>query len=117
PPTVSSLSPRPLPRPTLFPYTTLFRSSASHYSLMTKNTSAMFVAGPPVVARIGDKQQLSKQALGGWEIQCAAGAVDDAVDSEEEAFERARRFLSYLPSSCYDVAPRGARTDPPGRRE
>lgn len=81
--------------------------SASHYSLMTKQTSAMFVAGPPVVARIGDKQSLGKQELGGWEVQCSAGAVDDAVDSEEEAFERARRFLSYLPSSAWDVAPRG----------
>ena len=91
--------------------------SASHYSVMTKNTSAMFVAGPPVVARIGDKQALSKQALGGWEIQCGAGAVDDAVDTEEQAFERARRFLSYLPSSAYQVAARGPRTDPPGRRE
>ena len=91
--------------------------SASHYSVMTKSTSAMFVAGPPVVARIGDKQALSKQALGGWEIQCGAGAVDDAVDTEEEAFERARRFLSYLPSSAYQVATRGPRTDLPGRRE
>jgi acetyl-CoA carboxylase carboxyltransferase component len=91
--------------------------SASHYSIMTKNTSAMFVAGPPVVARIGDKQALSKQALGGWEIQCGAGAVDDAVDNEEQAFERTRRFLSYLPSSAYQVATRGPRTDPPGRRE
>jgi acetyl-CoA carboxylase carboxyltransferase component len=91
--------------------------SASHYSLMTKKTSAMFVAGPPVVARIGDKQDLSKFELGGWEIQCAAGAVDDAVDSEEEAFDRARRFLSYLPSSCYEVAPRGPRLDQAGRRE
>jgi acetyl-CoA carboxylase carboxyltransferase component len=91
--------------------------AASHYSIMTKSTSAMFVAGPPVVARIGDKQSLDKQQLGGWEIQCAAGAVDDAVDTEEQAFERARRFLSYLPSSVYSVPPRAARTDPPDRRE
>src|SRR6202022_3994977 len=41
------------------------RLAASHYSVMTK-TSAMFVAGPPVVARIGE--DLSKQELGGWKI-------------------------------------------------
>jgi acetyl-CoA carboxylase carboxyltransferase component len=29
------------------------RLAATHYSLMTKNTSAMFVAGPPVVKRLG----------------------------------------------------------------
>lgn len=91
--------------------------AASHYSIMTKSTSAMFVAGPPVVARIGDKQSLDKGQLGGWEIQCAAGAIDDAVDTEDEAFARARRFLSYLPSSTYGVSPRGPRNDPTDRRE
>ncbi len=50
---------------------------------MTKN-SAMFVAGPPVVKRLG--QDLSKQELGGAEIQTRAGGVDHAVDTEEEAF-------------------------------
>jgi acetyl-CoA carboxylase carboxyltransferase component len=91
--------------------------SASHYSVMTKSTSAMFVAGPPVVARIGDKRNLDKQALGGWQIQCEAGAVDDAVDTEDQAFERARLFLSYLPSSTYSVAERQPCYDPPDRRE
>jgi acetyl-CoA carboxylase carboxyltransferase component len=91
--------------------------TASHYSVIVKNTSAVFVAGPPVVARIGEKSDLGKQDLGGWRIQCAAGAVDDAVDSEEQAFTAARKFLSYLPASVYEVAPRGPRTDPPARRE
>ena len=91
--------------------------TASHYSVIVKKISAVFVAGPPVVARIGEKSDLGKQELGGWGIQCAAGAVDDAVDSEEQAFAQARKFLSYLPSSVHDVAPRGPRTDPPTRRE
>jgi acetyl-CoA carboxylase carboxyltransferase component len=91
------------------------RLAASHYSIMTKTTSAMFVAGPPVVARVG--QQLSKQELGGWEVQCKAGAVDHAVDTEEEAFQCARRFLSYLPSSIYSVPARAECADPPDRRE
>jgi acetyl-CoA carboxylase carboxyltransferase component len=79
------------------------RLAASHYSVMTKNTSAMFVAGPPVVERIG--QKLTKQELGGWKIQCKAGAVDHAVDTEAEAFACARRFLSYLPQSIYTKSP------------
>ncbi len=91
------------------------RLAASHYSVMTKETSAMFVAGPPVVAHTG--QKLDKQELGGWQIQTRAGGVDHAVDTEEEAFEAARRFLSYLPSSTFEVAPRGETTDDPNRRE
>src|SRR5438128_9266574 len=89
--------------------------AAAHYSIMVKGTSALFVAGPPVVERLG--QKLTKNELGGWEIQLKAGAVDDAVDSEEDAFARARRFLSYFPSSIDDLPPRGPRGDDPQRRD
>ena len=91
------------------------RLAASHYSVMVKETSAMFVAGPPVVAGLGE--DLTKQELGGWRIQLQAGAVDDAVDTEEEAFERARRFLSYLPSSVDELAERTPPTDSAIRRD
>ena len=76
----------------------------------------MFVAGPPVVNRLSPKQY-DKQELGGWEIQLRAGAIDEAVDSEDEAFAATRRFLSYLPSSVYEAPPRGPVTDDPARRE
>src|SRR5919109_497076 len=89
--------------------------AAAHYSVMVKELSALFVAGPPVVERLG--QKLGKNELGGWEIQLKAGAVDDAVDTEAEAFACARRFLSYLPSSIDELPPRGPRTDDPERRE
>src|SRR5438874_1086936 len=78
------------------------RLAATHYSVMTKS-SAMFVAGPPVVKRLG--QDLSKQELGGADLQTRAGGIDDAVDTEQEAFARAKRFLSYLPSPVYGLPP------------
>jgi acetyl-CoA carboxylase carboxyltransferase component len=90
------------------------RLAAAHYSIMTKD-SAMFVAGPPVVKRLG--QDLSKQELGGADIQTRAGGVDDAVETEEEAFARARRFLSYLPQSVHELPPTLPCTDHPERLE
>ncbi len=89
--------------------------AAAHYSVMVKDISALFVAGPPVVERLG--QKLTKNELGGWQIQLRAGAVDTAVDTEEDAFACAKRFLSYLPSSVYDLPPRGPVNDDPERRE
>jgi len=89
--------------------------AAAHYSVMVKDISALFVAGPPVVERLG--QKLTKNELGGWQIQLRAGAVDTAVDTEEDAFACAKRFLSYLPSSIYDLPPRGPVNDDPERRE
>ena len=91
------------------------RVATSHYALMVKDTAQVFVAGPPVVARAGE--QVTKEELGGAHIHGTNGTVDDVVDSEEEAFERTRRFLSYLPSSVHDVAARGPITDDPDRRD
>lgn len=90
------------------------RLASSHYSIMTRK-SAMFVAGPPVVKALG--QDLSKEELGGADIQTRAGAVDHAVDTEEEAFACARRFLSYLPSSVYELPPTLPCTDDPERSD
>ena len=91
------------------------RLAATHYSVMTRETSAMFVAGPPVVNALG--HNLTKQELGGWEIQTRCGAIDHAVDSEEEAFAAARRFLSYLPSSVFELPPVTRCDDDPARED
>ncbi|MEN2980785.1 carboxyl transferase domain-containing protein [Tistrella bauzanensis] len=91
------------------------RTVASHYSLMVKNISQMFIAGPAVVARAGET--LTKEELGGAMIHAKAGAIDDVVDSEEEAFARTRKFLSYLPSSVDELPPRTDPVDDPVRRD
>jgi acetyl-CoA carboxylase carboxyltransferase component len=91
------------------------RLAATHFSVMTKETSAMFVAGPPVVNALG--HDLSKTELGGWEIQTRCGAVDHAVETEEEAFDAARRFLNYLPASVFELPPRGTCEDDPARED
>src|SRR6202045_3647978 len=90
------------------------RLAASQHSVITKD-SAMFVAGPPVVKRLG--QDLTKQELGGADIQTRAGGVDHAVETEEEAFACARRFLSYLPQSVYELPATIACNDDPERSE
>jgi len=91
------------------------RAATSHYSVMVKGQSQMFVAGPPVVAGVGE--EVDKEGLGSSAIHTRNGAIDDEVESEEAAFAAARRFLSYLPSSVHDLPPRSEPTDNPNRRE
>lgn len=90
------------------------RVCASHYSVMVRGTSQLFAAGPPLVARIG--QSVTKEELGGTEIHAKNGTIDDEVASEPEAFERARRFLSYLPNSVHELPPRTPPSDAPARQ-
>jgi acetyl-CoA carboxylase carboxyltransferase component len=92
------------------------RVVTSHYSVMVRGTSQLFVAGPPVVNRLGT-EEVDKETLGGSAIHTRNGVVDDEVASEQEAFARARAFLAYLPSSTEELPPRVATRDDPQRRE
>lgn len=93
------------------------RVVTSHFSLMVRGSSQLFVAGPPVVER-GVGQKVSKEELGGYEIHArGSGAVDNEVASEGEAFQQIRRFLSYLPSSVWQAPPSIDNGDCVDRRE
>ncbi len=89
-----------------------------HFSVMVRDIAQLFVAGPPVVSHAMG-YDITKEELGGWHIHCTNGAVDNLAESEEEAMEMTRTFLSYLPSSVYEVPPvHAARaSDPIDRRE
>ncbi|HMT46627.1 MAG TPA: carboxyl transferase domain-containing protein [Novosphingobium sp.] len=91
------------------------RVVASHYSIMVRGLSQLFAAGPAVVEAIGEASD--KESLGGSIIHTRNGVVDEEVGSEAEAFARARRFLSYLPSHVGQHAPRAASGDPADRRD
>jgi propionyl-CoA carboxylase beta chain len=91
------------------------RMVASHYSVMVRSLAQVFTAGPKVAAQFGE--ELDNEALGGADIHARNGVIDDEAASEDEAFLRARRFLSYLPSKAggaHRLAPGG---DPATRRE
>lgn len=79
------------------------RAVSAHLTIMTRSTSHMFIAGPPVVARIGI--ETDKDSLGGPVVHERSGAADLIVEDEEEAFSIARQFLSYLPSSVDEAVP------------
>ena len=93
------------------------RVAASHFSVMVRGVSQLFVAGPPVVARAFGRE-VEKEELGGSHIHArGSGAVDNEVKTEEEAFAQIRRFLSYLPNSVWELPPRVEPTDDPDRRD
>ena len=92
------------------------RIATSHYSVIVRDTAQMMIAGPALVEWAGGGQ-VPKEELGHADIHTTNGAIDDAVASEKEAFERARRFLSYLPTSVHELPPINASDDDPERRE
>ena len=91
------------------------RQVMAHYSVLVRGLAQMFVAGPPVVAAVGEVR--TKEELGGSSIHAQNGAIDDEAYSEEHAFALARAFLSYLPSSVHELPARTPSSDPIDRRD
>ena len=92
------------------------RVATAHYSVIVKDSAQMMIAGPALVdwASLGD---VTKEELGASKIHTRNGAIDDEAASETEAFEMARRFLSYLPSSVDELPPVTECTDSPDRSD
>jgi acetyl-CoA carboxylase carboxyltransferase component len=88
---------------------TSFGSSAwlcccSDFAVMKKG-SIMSVSSPRLVSMaIGEKVDLEE--LGGWRLHAEqTGLIDHFVDSDEEAMQAIRNFLSYMPSHNGELAP------------
>lgn len=81
------------------------RAMLSHFSVMVRDTSQIFAAGPPVVERsLG--QEITKEELGGPRVAVeTAGSIHNVADDEQDAFRQIQRFLSYLPPNVWELPP------------
>jgi acetyl-CoA carboxylase carboxyltransferase component len=58
------------------------------------------------VTDIAINQPVTNEELGGWKMHTStSGLVDTAVDTDEEALDICKQFLSYLPSHCMEAPP------------
>ncbi len=73
--------------------------------VVMRKGATMAVARSRVTA-LAIKQPVDAEDLGGWELHTATtGLVDIAVDTDEEALDVVKRFLSYLPSHSGEAPP------------
>jgi acetyl-CoA carboxylase carboxyltransferase component len=79
-------------------------SCLSDFAVMRKGAT-MAVASSRVT-ELAIKQSVDPEELGGWKLHTGTtGLVDVAVDTDEEALEMVKRFLSYLPSHNGEAPP------------
>jgi methylmalonyl-CoA decarboxylase subunit alpha len=92
------------------------RLAASHFSVMTRDTAVVLTGGPELVERATGKR-LTKEELGGAKVHTKSGVVDNVAADEDDALQQIRAFLSYLPPSVHEPAPRTPTDDPEDRTE
>jgi methylmalonyl-CoA decarboxylase subunit alpha len=82
-----------------------FNAMLSDFVVMVKETSFMAVSGPPVVlGAVGER--VSTQELGGAHVHLAeTGQADFGAEDDRDAMRTIREYLSYFPSSAYELPP------------
>jgi methylmalonyl-CoA decarboxylase subunit alpha len=77
---------------------------ASDFVVMVKRATMSVASSRVTSMAIG--QETDAETLGGWKMLSeTSGLVDMVVDTEEEALDAVKRFLSYLPSHCNEPPP------------
>jgi acetyl-CoA carboxylase carboxyltransferase component len=89
-------------------------SAMSDFVVMRKG-SIMAIASPSVTS-IAINKPIDPEELGGWKLLTGvSGLADLAVDTDEQALDAIKKFLSYLPSN--NMAPPPEYAVPPGSDE
>ncbi|MBI3934745.1 MAG: acyl-CoA carboxylase subunit beta [Acidobacteria bacterium] len=85
------------------------------FILMVKETSQMFITGPPVIKAVTG-EDVTMEQLGGWKVHMeVSGVADVACENDEDCLNQIRALLSFLPQNCWEPAARGTTNDAPDR--
>ena len=79
-------------------------AAMSDFVVMRKGATMAMASARVTAVAIG--RPIEPEELGGWRIHAEkSGMVDFVVDTDEQALDAVRRFLSYLPSHCNATPP------------
>ena len=82
-------------------------AAMSDFVVMRKG-SIMAIASPNVTS-IAIGKPIEAEDLGGWKLLTGvSGLADLAVDTDEQALDAVKRFLSYMPAHCMEAPPEHA---------
>jgi len=88
--------------------------SMSDFCVMRKG-AIMAVSSPRLIS-MATGREVDPEELGGWRVHSeVSGLVDQVVDTDEEAIDAIKQFLSYLPSHHKEAPP--VHPVPPGSNE
>ncbi|OQV01258.1 Carboxyl transferase domain-containing protein [Cladophialophora immunda] len=91
------------------------RAAGCHFSVMANDIGSLFNAGPKVVEGATFEEDLSPKELGGADIHCGNGVIDNLAADERGCYDQIAQFLQYVPNHGGVLPPVVPSTDEPNR--
>ncbi|CAI5930367.1 unnamed protein product, partial [Closterium sp. NIES-65] len=92
----------------------VYSPALTDFVAMTRGTAYMFVTGPDVVKQV-TFEDVTRDELGGADVQSKSGVVHLAYDNELDALARIRDLFDFLPLSNQHAPPLRPNFDSPNR--
>ena len=95
----------------------VYSPALTDFTIMVKNTSNMFITGPQVIKAV-TSEEVSPEELGGaMTHNSKSGVAQFAEDSDQDALDRVKVLLGYLPQNYREKTPMVECSDDPGRTD
>lgn len=94
----------------------VYSPALTDFTIMSKNTSYMFVTGPKVVKTVTGETVTDEELGGAFVHGTKSGVTHFVVDSEQEGLQLIRKVLSYVPSNNLEEPPFVPTEDPIDRK-
>ena len=95
----------------------VYSPAITDFTLMTEQTSYMFVTGPDVIKTV-THEDVTKERLGGAATHNEiSGVAHFMAANDEQTLATIRELLTFLPSNNLDLPPRAPSTDDPARAD
>ncbi|MBO4476091.1 MAG: acyl-CoA carboxylase subunit beta [Bacteroidales bacterium] len=95
----------------------VYSPALTDFTLMVDKTSYMFLTGPAVVKSVTG-EVVSQEELGGSRVHASkSGVAHFTAETEEEAIERIKLLLSFLPQNNLGTSPLKPTSDPVNRTD
>jgi propionyl-CoA carboxylase beta chain len=95
----------------------VYSPALTDFTIMVKNTSNMFITGPQVIKAVTSEEVTPEELGGAMTHNSRSGVAQFAEDSDQDALDRVKALLSYLPQNYKEMTPRVECSDDPGRTD
>ena len=85
--------------------------------IMVKNTSFMYIAGPPILKESTFIDVTDEEVGGAMMHATVSGCCDLVAEDDEDCLRKGQELLSFLPSNCMETPPFMDTGDDPNRRD
>jgi acetyl-CoA carboxylase carboxyltransferase component len=95
----------------------VYSPAITDFTFMVKESAHMFITGPDVIKTVTGEEVTFEELGGAMTHASESGIASFVAEDDEDALQRVRYLLSFLPSNNLEDPPAYATTDDPDRRD